>query len=41
VPGELIGGGLARETSVVPCLAIGEKTDRHCSFRPVASRARA
>ena len=31
VPGELIGGGLARETSVVACLAVGEKTDRHCS----------
>ena len=41
VPGELIGGGLARETSVVACLAVGEKTDRHCSFRPVASLARA
>ena len=31
VAGELIGGGLARETSVVACLAVGEKTDRHCS----------
>ena len=31
VPGELIGGGLARETSVVAGLAIGEKANRHRS----------
>jgi len=31
VAGELIGGGLARETSVVAGLAVGEKANRHRS----------